>query len=125
MKMRLNSVAAVLLLTAAGAAVAQANPAIYRRDIPASLAADARISEDAARATAVRKVPGGQVRSVELEREAGQLIYSFDIEVPGKALIDEVHISAIDGRLLSVTHESVRKERAEAAAEKKAAGENP
>src|SRR6185295_11998120 len=90
-----------------------------RSDVPASLAKQAKISLDAARATALAKVPGGQVRSEELEKEHGKLIYSFDIEVPGKSGVEEVNVSAITGKVLSVHHETPRQEQREKKEEKK------
>jgi hypothetical protein len=84
-----------------------------RSDVPASLAKQAKISLEAARATALAKVPGGQVRSEELEKEHGKLVYSFDIEVPGKSGVEEVNVSAITGKVLSTHHESARTEKKE------------
>ena len=71
-----------------------------------------------ARATALRRVPGGRIRAAELERENGRLIYSFDIQVHGKPGIEEVHVAADDGRVLSVHHEDAKAERAEARRER-------
>jgi hypothetical protein len=93
----------------------------YHRDIPASLASEAKISADAALATALKAVPHGRVVSIELEREKGQLIYSVDIRAPKKRGVEEIHVSALDGRLLSREHESAKTERKEEAAEKKQA----
>jgi hypothetical protein len=90
-----------------------------RSDVPASLAKQAKISLEAARATALAKVPGGTVRSEELEKEHGKLVYSFDIEVPGKSGVEEVNVSAITGKVLSKHHESARYEKREAKEEKK------
>ena len=73
----------------------------------------ARISMQSARARALALVPRGQIRSGELEREHGQLIYSFDIQVPGRPGIEEVQISAVDGRVVSRRHESPVAERRE------------
>jgi hypothetical protein len=84
-----------------------------RSDVPASLAKQAKVSLEAARATALAKVPGGQVSSEELEKEHGKLIYSFDIAVPGKSGVEEVNVSAITGKVLSVHHESARTEKKE------------
>ena len=84
-----------------------------RSDVPASLAKQAKVSLETARATALAKVPGGKVRSEELEKEHGKLIYSFDIEVPRKSGVEEVNVSAITGKVLSVHHESARTERKE------------
>lgn len=80
-----------------------------------------KVTEAAARATALALVKGGVVKSSELETEHGRLIYSFDIATPGKSGIDEVNISAMTGRLVAKTHEGPAKEAAEAAADAKAA----
>ena len=79
----------------------------------------AKISMKRARATALAKVPGGKVRSEELEREHGKLIYSFDIKAPGKPGIEEVQVDAIHGRIVSMTHETPKMERKEAKEEKR------
>jgi hypothetical protein len=58
---------------------------------------------------------GGQasVLSSELEAEAGCLIWSFDVKIPGEQGISEVHVDAGDGHILSVKHESDQEERVE------------
>lgn len=66
----------------------------------------AKVSMRVARATALKEVPNGKVQSEELEREKGKLIYSFDIKVTGRSGIDEVHIDAITGKVLSKEHET-------------------
>ena len=72
------------------------------------------ISMQTARASALAAVPHGQIRSAELEREHGRLIYSFDIAVPGRAGVEEVQISALTGRLISRRHQGPAAERREA-----------
>ena len=59
---------------------------------------------DAAR-LALAAVPNGKVRSGEIEEEKGKPIYSFDIKVPGKAGITEVHIDPATGAVLGQEHE--------------------
>ncbi len=81
-----------------------------KSDVPAALAKDAKITLDAARATALAKVPGGTVKSEELEREHGKLIYSFDIQVPGKSGVEEVNVNAINGKVVNKKHESAKSE---------------
>jgi hypothetical protein len=81
-----------------------------KSDVPAALAKEAKITLDAARATALAKVPNGVVKSEELEREHGKLIYSFDIQVPGKSGIEEVNVNAIDGKVVNKKHESAKTE---------------
>jgi hypothetical protein len=106
--------AAVLAAPTAGAQAA------YKRELPDSLVKQAKIAEDVAAATAQKRVPNGKIQSVELEREDGKLIFSYDIKTEGKAGIDEVHVSAISGKLLSFEHETPAQERKEAAGEAKA-----
>ena len=87
---------------------------------PAALQKEAKISEATARATALKEVAtGSSVKKFELERENGKLIYSYDINVPGKTGIDEVAVNAIDGSVVAHEHETPKKERAEAAQEAK------
>ncbi len=74
----------------------------------------AKVAETDARATALAAVPGGTVKDFELEREGGALIYSYDITVAGKSGIDEVHVDAMTGKLLSTDHETPADEAAEA-----------
>ena len=83
----------------------------YKREVPDSLVAKAKISEDSARAIALKRVPG-TVQGLELENEHGRLIYSWDIKVAGKPGITEVHVSALNGRVLGVEHEGAKPRRA-------------
>ena len=114
---------AAMSLSAAPAFAQAAKPgtmtrAAAKHETPAQLKAEAKITKDAARATALAKVPGGVVKSFELEREKGKLLYSFDIATKGKSGIDEVQVDATTGALIGdVVHETPRMEKAEAEAE--------
>jgi uncharacterized membrane protein YkoI len=90
-----------------------------KADSQAALQKEAKISEATARATALKEVPNGTVKSSELERENGKLIYSYDITVPGKTGIDEVNINAIDGSVVAKQHETPKSEKKEALQEAK------
>jgi uncharacterized membrane protein YkoI len=92
--------------------------ASFATDDP-KLVAEAKIKETEARATALGQVENGTVKSEELEREHGHLIYSYDIEVPGKSGIDEVNVDAMTGKVIARTHEGPKAERKEADAEAK------
>ena len=92
--------------------------ASFAADDP-KLVAEAKIKETEARATALAQVKNGTVRSEELEREHGHLIYSSDIEVPGKSGIDEVNVDAMTGTVIARTHEGSKAERKEADAKAK------
>jgi len=112
----LTAIAAITF--AASSATAQATP---KHETPAQLRAQAKVSQKAARATALAQVPGGTVKAGELEREGGKLLYSFDIATKGKTGIDEVQVDAITGAVLSNKHETPAMEKAEAKADAKAA----
>jgi uncharacterized membrane protein YkoI len=103
--------------------IAKRHHRVKKEESQAALQREAKISEETARATALKEVPNGTVKSSELEREKGKLIYSFDITVPGKTGIDEVNVNAIDGSVVARSHEGAKaekKEKAEEAKEKKA-----
>ncbi len=72
---------------------------------------EAKITMKQARATALAQVPGGRIKSSELERENNRLIYSFDIRAAGG--IKEVHVDAMSGEVLEVKAESRAGEAAE------------
>ena len=93
---------------------------VKKAETQAALQKEAKISEETARATALKEVPTGTVKSSELEREHGKLIYSYDITVPGKTGIDEVNVNAIDGSVIAKQHETPKSEKKEAVQEKKA-----
>jgi len=90
-----------------------------KAETQADLQKEAKISEETARATALKEVPNGTVKSSELEREKGKLIYSYDITVPGKSGVEEVNVNAVDGSLVGKTHESAKTEKKETAKEAK------
>ena len=79
------------------------------------------ITLEAARKTALDRVPGATVKKEELEREHGKLIYSFDLSVPGKTGIDEVQVDAMTGKVLGVEHETPKMEAQEKEEERKEA----
>ena len=112
---------ALSLLLAGAPAAAAAQARAYKRDVPAALAKRAKVREADA-ATAARKLmPDAAIAALELERENGHLLYSFDMKTPGKDGIDEVNIDAMTGRQVgTIDHESSADERKEAAAEAKA-----
>ena len=101
------------------ATTAKKHKKVKKEESQATLQKEAKITEAAARATALQQVPNGTVKSSELERENGKLIYSYDITVPGKTGIDEVNVNAIDGTVVAKQHETPKSEKAEAAKEAK------
>jgi uncharacterized membrane protein YkoI len=72
-----------------------------------------KITMEKARAIALQKAPG-KVKSEELEKEHGKLIYSFDIATsPKSTSITEVNVDALNGKIVAVQHENAAKEAAE------------
>lgn len=94
----------VALFAGIPAAVAAQAPA-YTRDVPDSLVKTAKVTEARAADIAQHQVPNGKIQNLELEREHGKLIYSFEIKVAGKAGITEVNVDAMTGRVGPLEHE--------------------
>jgi uncharacterized membrane protein YkoI len=101
----MKKIAAFTLVAVLGTA-----PAIFAAESQAALQKEAKITMSAARATALKSAPG-KVKSEEIERENGKLIYSFDITT--KKGVTEVNVDAITGKVIDKHHESAAKEAAE------------
>ena len=107
------------LLVAPLAAQQKTQEPAYKRDLPAKLVKEAKVSEKDAAQTAMARVPKGHIEAVELENEGGKLLYSYEIKVPGRSGIEEVNVDAKTGTVASTEHESKAMERKEAKSEKK------
>ena len=83
------------------------------------LQAEAKITESAARATALARVPQAVVQGSELEKENGKLIWSYDLTTPKSKNITEVQVDAVTGKIVSVNVETPKDQAKEAAADKK------
>ena len=105
------AIALVAGLSAAGSAMAADNAALLK---------DAKISEAKAREIALKQAPG-TVKSSELEKEKGTLVWSFDITNAKGGGITEVLVSAIDGHIVETKAETAKDEAAEKAKEAKEA----
>jgi hypothetical protein len=84
----------------------------------AQLHAEAKITKAAAEQTALAKLPNGTVKSSELEKEHGKLVWSFDIAVPNSKNITEVQVDAKTGKIAAVEIETPHHEAKEAAEDK-------
>ena len=71
-----------------------------------ALMKEAKVTEAAALATALKEVPGGKVQEKELERENGKLIYSIILKVAGKAGVEEINVDAMTGAIVNKEHEN-------------------
>ena len=105
---RITIATVVASLAIAGSAAAQKT----KPETQAQLMRQAKISKTVATKTALAQVPGGKVKSSEIERENGKLIYSFDIKT-SKPGVTEVNVDAITGKIVSSNQETPAKEAAE------------
>ena len=112
--------AATVMLLAAACEESGGNGEIR---VSPELAARARVTTEAAQSTALSRVPGGTVRSGELEEEDGRLVYSFDIVVEGQRGVQEVVVDAVSGQVVSEEHETEAQEAAEASEERESGAE--
>jgi len=85
---------------AAGSLAAQDAPG-QTRNVPDSLVSKAKISEDSARAVALKRGPG-TVQSTELEQERGRLMWDFKIQRTGRKGNTEVEVNATTGKVIAV-----------------------
>jgi uncharacterized membrane protein YkoI len=103
-----------LLVLAAGVSQALAS-----EPSSSQLQAMARISQEQATRTALARAPNSKVQSVELEREHGKLVWSFDLAQAGRSGVSEIQVDAVTGRIVSQQRESAAKEASELSRERK------
>jgi uncharacterized membrane protein YkoI len=109
--------AGALLVAGAALSSLAAQEPTYKRDLPAALVKQAKVTEPAAAKLALARVAHGRITAVELENEGGRLIYSYEIKVPGRSGVEEVNVNAKTGKVVNTEHESAAAERKEAAKE--------
>jgi uncharacterized membrane protein YkoI len=85
----------------------------------AELMKHAKITKAEAEQIALAKVSHGIVKSAEIEKEKGHLVWSFDIARSGTRDITEILVDAKTGKIVSTQTESLRDQAKEAAADKK------
>ncbi len=82
-------------------------------DKEARLQAEAGITKTQAETIALARVPNGTVKTSELEKEKGRLIWSFDITTPDSKDITEVNVDATSGEIIAATKETPEQEKNE------------
>ncbi len=106
-----GSLALITVVTFSGALLAASSQADLMRE--------ATVSKSQAEKTALGKVPNGVIKSEEIEREHGKLIWSFDSATSGTKNITEVQVDAKTGRIVSIQVEKPKDQAKEAAADRK------
>jgi uncharacterized membrane protein YkoI len=114
----LKGIAQLIVAIGAVAMIAAQPVAAQGKETQAQLKKAAKVTQLQARATALKEVPNGRVQKSELERENGNLIYSFDIKIPGKSGFEEVNVDAITGKVVNREHETPKMEAKEKAMKK-------
>ncbi|MDB5947753.1 MAG: peptidase [Ramlibacter sp.] len=117
----MNTIRKTVVMVATLAAMIPMGPAFAAGDSQAALQAQAKVTEAEATATALAKVPHGTVKSAELEREHGKLVWSFDVASPSTRGVTEIQVDAITGKIVSVKKETPSQEAREKRAEAKEA----
>ena len=129
--MKRTLLVAALIAAVASTAQAQApksaaasKPHKYKKTMPKALVKEAKITEPQAADAAMKAVPGATIDRMELEKENGALIYSYDLKTKGKPGLDEVHVDATTGAVVSNVHET-KADEAKEKAERKAVTRKP
>src|SRR5215471_3776617 len=87
-------------------AVFAASTSIAGEESQSALRKQATVTEAQATKSALAKVPNGTIKSSELERENGRLIWSFDIAKAKTRNITEVQVDAKTGKIVSTQTET-------------------
>jgi uncharacterized membrane protein YkoI len=109
---RLSSVAfvAVVALTASTSMAADQSQSELKKQ--------AKVTEAQATKSALARVPDGTIKSSELEKENGKLIWSFDIAKPKTRTIIEVQVDAKTGKIVSTQKDTTADQLRESKIEK-------
>jgi uncharacterized membrane protein YkoI len=113
MKIRYVTTAALALSLLTGCMGTKNEKEGDHHESKAELMAEAKVSEADARQTAMARVPNGDIKEAELEREDGHLQWSFDIATPDTKDITEVNVDAITGGIINISKEKPENEKAE------------
>ena len=105
---------AALPTLAAAQRPSHATTSAYKREVPAALARQAKVSEDSALKIASARIRGGVVQAVELENENGKLIWSWEFAIAGRPGIYECNVDALDAHIVGVEHEMPKSDSAHA-----------
>lgn len=109
-----------MLAVAAAILVADSTTSVLAasQETQAQLRVEAKVTQAAAETTALAKVQNGKIKSGELEREHGRLVWSFDISMPHSKNITEVQVDAKTGKIVAVEIETPKDQAKEKAADK-------
>ena len=81
--------------------------AAQERHVPDSLAAKAKITEDSARAVALKRVPG-DVKEISLAKMRTRLVYTFKVQPTGRQGLTDIQVNAANGHVIAVRRETTK-----------------
>lgn len=87
-------------------------------DAPGKLLKQASVTRSEAERIALSQIHDGKIKTAELEKEHGRLIWSFDISRPRTTNITELQVDAKSGKIVSTKTETPKKQAQESAADK-------
>lgn len=86
--------------------------------VKGNLIKQASVTRSEAEHIALSQVRDGRIKSVELEKEHGRLIWSFDLARPNTKNITELQVDAKSGQIVSTKIETPKDQKKEAAEDK-------
>jgi uncharacterized membrane protein YkoI len=113
-KQLINTVAVAIVFTGLTSSPLLAAP----KETAAQLQAQAKVTKAEAERTALAQVSQGKIKSSELEKERGRLVWSFDISTPHSKNITEVQVDAKTGKVAAVEIETPKDQAKEAKTDK-------
>ena len=88
---------------------------LWAQQSEAELLKQARVTKQQAKKIALARVKHGTIKSVELEKESGMLIWSVDVAQPDKKDLTDVWVDATTGKITAVAVETPLIEKKEVA----------
>ena len=86
---------------------------LWAQESEAELLKQARVTKHQAKRIALARIKGGTIKSVELEKENGMLIWSIDVAQPSKKDITDLWVDATTGKITAVEIETAAVEKKE------------
>jgi uncharacterized membrane protein YkoI len=120
--MKMNRALLLACLASSMAMAANLRAAEPEKPVSPAETKSALVTMEAARTTALEKVPGGVLSSEELSRLGRKLVYVFDFRVEGQKGVDVVTVDAGDGTVIDVKHKSEWAARRDAQAKRRKRG---
>jgi uncharacterized membrane protein YkoI len=110
------SLAATALAQGTGLKITEEKPGLLKK---------AKVAPADAIKTAQAQFPNATIKSGEIEKEGGKLIYTFDIQQAGVKGIEEVNIDAMTGLVIATEHENPSPPKPKTTGPKPAAPKSP